>query len=125
KQINAGLRGEALSLQATADQLTLDDLTAIIAARSTQKSLQGSDWGDAGPRFYLLVDKQGRYLTGSMPHWKKVLKQQGDASLNTLVVKTPDAVRNLVESRDKFHLRSYQLVLSNGARLLVGQALNE
>lgn len=125
KQINAGLRGEALSLQATAEQLTLDDLTSVIAARSTQKSLLGSDWGDAGPRFYLLVDKQGHYLTGSMPHWRQVLHKQGDSTLNTLVVKTPGAIKDLVESRDEFHLRSYQLVLSNGARLLVGQALNE
>src|SRR5699024_1087938 len=125
KQINAGLRGEVQTLQTMADQLTLPQLAEAMATRSTRESLLATDLGDPGPRFYLLVDSHGRYLAGSMPHWRHVLALQGNDSLQTIKLETPAAIRPLVEFRDQFAMRSYQLVLPGGARLLVGQGLNE
>lgn len=125
KQIDAGLKGEVRSLSLTASHASLAQITAIISARSSRESLADSNRGDPGPRFYLLVDAQGRYLAGSMPHWQEALVQQGQATLATLELATPPSLRHLVETRANIHLRSYQVTLPDGARLLVGQALNE
>src|SRR5699024_3197970 len=67
----------------------------------------------------------GERLAGALPHWHQALSQQGDDTLTTIMLRTPQALLHLVEDRPVFKLRSYQVTLADGSRLLVAQALNE
>lgn len=125
RQINAGLRAEVQSLALSWQSAGTAALTRTIHAHSRPASINATDQGDAGPRLYLLVSADGKRLAGALPHWREALSQQGDDTLHTLTLHTPQAVLHLVENRPVFKMRSYQLTLKDGARLLVAQALNE
>jgi signal transduction histidine kinase len=124
-QIDAGLRAESLTLSLAQDSLDANELVRIIRERSTPKSIKATNKGDPGPRFYLLVDTHGNRLAGALPQWQKFLRQQGDDTLTTLKVRTPQPILHLVEGQPVIWLRSYQTQLQNGNRLLVAQSLNE
>jgi len=125
RQINAGLRAEIQSLALSWQASGTAALTRTIHARSSQASIDATDQGDAGPRLYLLVSASGKRLAGALPHWREALSQQGDNTLDTIMLHTPQALLHLVEDRPVFKLRSYQTILADGSRLLVAQALNE
>src|SRR5699024_1266556 len=125
RQINAGLRAEIQSLALSGQASGTAALTRTIHARSSQASIDATDQGDAGPRLYLLVSASGKRLAGALPHWREALSQQGDNTLDTIMLHTPQALLHLVEDRPVFKLRSYQTILADGSRLLVAQALNE
>lgn len=124
-QINTGLRAELKSLVLTSKQLGTPQLQCIIERRSTPASIEATNSGDSGPRFYLLINAAGEKLAGSLPHWQLALAQQQQAPHTTLALNTPQALRHLVENRHSILLRSYQQQLSDGSHLLIAQSLNE
>lgn len=125
KQIGAGLDAELNSLVAAAERLAPADFTQLVALRSTPESTRASNRNDAGPRFYLLVDANGRRLAGSLPDWQQALERQGSRMHATVLLDTPPEIAQLVEHRRHFEALSHQVRLSGERRLLVAQALNE
>lgn len=124
-QIDAGLRAEAQSFLFIYDDFPNHDLIQLIKHRSTELSIRATDTGDSGPRLYLLVDAEGDRLAGAMPNWQHALQQQGDSTLTTFQLDTPDFLSHLVEHEPTFRLTTYQIIFDDGLRLLIGQALNE
>ncbi|MGH8403035.1 MAG: hypothetical protein ACRESO_06495, partial [Gammaproteobacteria bacterium] len=87
-QIDAGLRAETTALARLYELKGISGLQQTIAALSTTKSLAASDTGDAGPRQYLLADRNFQPLVGSLAHWPAGIGDQNMAWV-TLRIRAP------------------------------------
>lgn len=123
-QIDAGLRAESVALTRLYGVKGIEGLRASISALSTTKSLSESNTGDAGPRQYLLTDRDFRRLAGSLSSWPPGIPQQKTA-WTTLRVPAPAGQPELDAADHHFMMRSVAFVLPGGYHLLVGQSLNE
>ncbi|MGH8281174.1 MAG: sensor histidine kinase, partial [Gammaproteobacteria bacterium] len=123
-QIDAGLRAETTALARLYELKGISGLQQTIAALSTTKSLAASDTGDAGPRQYLLADRNFQPLVGSLAHWPAGIGDQNMAWV-TLRIRAPHNQPGLDAEHQHFEMRAVALALPGGYHLLVGQSLDE
>lgn len=123
-QIDAGLRAESVALTRLYGVKGIEGLRETITALSTTKSLSESNTGDAGPRQYLLTNRDFRRLAGSLPGWPPGIPQKKTA-WTTLSTPAPADQPELDAADHHFVMRSVAFVLPGGYHLLVGQSLNE